>query len=355
MTDWIEVKAGSDAYLHIQEQGLSQSDITLLLGASGGPKWFILQGLDNYLFGDFFADRQTPLQLLGTSAGAWRFASLGRSDAAQASDLFCRLYQAQTYSAKPDAKEITRNARELLETYVTEAAIDEMLEQSVFQHHIIVARCRGWAASASPKRQALGLMRAAAGNLVKRGSLKSAFERVVFHHPQAAAVLGEHWNDIPTSRVALSKENYRQALLATGSIPLVLEGVDNIPGAPPGVYRDGGITDYHFDLDLSRQSGLVLYPHFHHEVVPGWFDKKLRWRRTTGATWPNVIMMHPSRALIEALPYGKIPDRKDFATMDVETRQKYWRTAVDMGYRMADQFAEWQATDQLRRKVSLWK
>ena len=54
MTNWFEVKAGQRAFAQIQEHGLRQDDISLLLGASGGPKWFILQGLDNYFFGDFF-------------------------------------------------------------------------------------------------------------------------------------------------------------------------------------------------------------------------------------------------------------------------------------------------------------
>lgn len=354
MTKWLEVKAGEQAYLHIQERGLQHEDINLMLGASGGPKWFVLQGLDNYFFGEFFKDRTTPLQLLGTSAGAWRFASLGREQAAEASALFCRLYQAQEYSAKPTAAEISANARELLETYVTDSDIEEMLEQPVFQHHFIVARCRGWAALESPRKQALGLARAAAGNILNRRSLKSAFERVIFHHPNAGQGLGEHWDDLPTRRVALSKQNFRQALLATGSIPMVLEGVKDIPGAPEGVYRDGGITDYHFDVDLSRQSGLVLYPHFHHQVVPGWFDKRLSWRRTTGKHWPNVIFMHPSQAFLDALPYGKIPDRKDFVQLDVASRQKYWQTAVELGYRMEEQFAEWQATGTLAQHVQLW-
>lgn len=355
MSKWLHIKAGQQAYLHLQEKGLQQDDINLMLGASGGPKWFVLQGLDNYFFGEFFKARKTPLQLLGTSAGAWRFASLGRSEAAKASELFCRLYRAQTYSNKPTAREISDNARELLETYVTDDAIEEMLGQSIFQHHFIVARCRGWAARDSARWQALGLVRAAAGNILNRRSLKSAFERVIFHHPQAGKVLGEHWNDLPTSRVALSKDNFRQALLATGSIPLVLEGVRDIPGAPPGVYRDGGITDYHFDVDLTRQSGLVLYPHFNNQVIPGWFDKSIRWRRTTGKTWPNVILIHPSQEFLDALPYGKIPDRTDFAKLDLSSRQAYWKKAVEMGYRMADQFAEWQESGRLAQQTELWE
>lgn len=354
MTKWIHVKAGAQAYLQIQEQGLRQEDINLFLGASGGPKWFVLQGLDNYLFGDFFANRQTPLQLLGTSAGAWRFASLGRRDPAEASDLFARLYQAQTYSARPSAKEISDNAVQLLNEYVTEADVKQILSQHHFLHHMIVTRCRGWAGHRSPRRQAVGLLAAATANLFSRRSLKSSFERVIFHHPLAGDRLGENWDDLPTRRVALSQENFGQALLATGSIPMVLEGVENIPGAPPGMYRDGGITDYHFDVDLAEQSGLVLYPHFHDQVVPGWFDKKLSWRRTTGKDWPNVIFLHPSAEFLAALPYGKIPDRTDFTSMDATTRQAYWKKSIDLGYRMAEQFEQWVSSGTLRQHIEPW-
>jgi hypothetical protein len=46
----------------------------------------------------------------------------------------------------------------------------------------------------------------------------------------------------------------------------------DIPGAPPGAYWDGGITDYHLHLDYASAPHdtndatdaprLVLYPHF---------------------------------------------------------------------------------------------
>ena len=67
---------------------------------------------------------------------------------------------------------------------------------------------------------------------------------------------------LPTQHVLLTKDNLRQAVLASGSIPMVLNPVENIAGAGRGLYYDGGVTDYHFDLSFS-DSGLVLYPHFY--------------------------------------------------------------------------------------------
>ncbi|RUO22225.1 alpha/beta hydrolase [Aliidiomarina iranensis] len=354
MMKWAEVKAGARALAHIRENGLQANDVSTLLGASGGPKWFVLQGLDNFLFADFFADRQQPLNLLGTSAGGWRFASLGRKNAAEASALFSKLYRATVYSEKPDIREITDKAIDLLHEYVPDSAVAEILQQDTFRHHMIAVRCKGLNAANGRLGQGLGLLKAAGLNAISRKTLGSSYERVIFHHPKANPIMGKEWRDLPTLHVPLSEENFRQALLATGSIPLVLDGVRDIPGAPPGVYRDGGVTDYHFDVPLDDQEGLVLYPHFQREVIPGWFDKNTK-RRTTGAHWPNAVLITPSQAFIDALPYGKIPDRHDFADLDVPARQKFWQQATDAGYRLAEEVAESIVTGRIKHDAVLWK
>lgn len=351
--DLLQIRAGREAYLQIQERGLRADDISLLMGASGGPKWFILQGLDRFLFGDFFTRRQQPLKLLGSSAGGWRFAALGQTDAVAASELFCRLYTAQTYSAKPTVAEITAEAIKLLDEYVPQSQVQAIIQQQQFLHHLVVVRCRGWTAQ-EDRRQLAGMLLAAGANTLSRRTLGTFYERVVFHHPAATPSFSKVWRDLPTRHVPLSEANFKAALLATGSIPLVLDGVRDIAGAPPGVYRDGGITDYHFDVDLSAVEGLVLYPHFYPSVTPGWFDKGLRWRRTTGRQWPKVILMAPSDEFVASLPYGKIPDRKDFANLDAATRLKYWRSAVAQGQQLAEQLQEWIASDRIRDKVQLW-
>lgn len=353
MTDWISIKAGATAYQHIQETGLAADDIELLLGASGGPKWFVLQGLDKWMFSEFFKNKKAPLNTLGTSAGAWRFAALGQKDPVAASDLFCRLYRTQTYSDAPDRDEITREAKALLARYVPDEAVTEILGQSAVRHHFIAARCRGWTAAES-KKQLLGLLGSAFANSLNRRWLGHFYERVIFHHPQSDLKFSRGWKDLPTHHVELTPNNFQHALLATGSIPMVLDGVADIPGAPPGMYRDGGVTDYHFDLDLSEVDGLVLYPHFHPEAIPGWFDKRLTWRRTTGKKWPSVIFISPTEAFIQSLPHGKIPDRTDFAKMDAASRIDYWTQAVEAGHRMADQLQDWIAGGKLREKTQLW-
>ena len=76
----LDIYAGENALKTIQQHGFNQSLFTNFLGASGGPKWFTLFGLDKYLFGDFFQNRTTELNLIGSSAGAFRAACLSQND-----------------------------------------------------------------------------------------------------------------------------------------------------------------------------------------------------------------------------------------------------------------------------------
>ena len=132
--------------------------------------------------------------------------------------------------------------------------------------------------------------------------------------------------------------------MATGSIPFILEAVSEIAGAKPGVYWDGGITDYHFDLPFNQQESLVLYPHFSSAVIPGWFDKHIPWHKVNEANFDNVVLVTPSEEFVAKLPYGKIPDRGDFNNFDFDDRLKYWQTVLDSSRQLGDDFAECVAT-----------
>jgi hypothetical protein len=123
-----------------------------------------------------------------------------------------------------------------------------------------------------------------------------------------------------------------------------MAGVQNPLGAPAGNYRDGGITDYHFDLRFEHPQGLALYPHFFPYMVPGWFDKSLSWRWVKGGAMENTLLIAPSPAFVAGLPYGKIPDRDDFVKLTEAERVRYWNGVVEAGKRVAEDFYElWQS------------
>jgi hypothetical protein len=140
--------------------------------------------------------------------------------------------------------------------------------------------------------------------------------------------------------------------MASGAIPWVMQGVRDIPGARLGVYRDGGLLDYHLDLPY-QAPGVVLYPHFLDRVVPGWFDKSLPWRRGNLEQLKNVLLMSPSRDYLAKLPFGKLPDRRDFNRFlgDDAGRQRYWRTAMAESQRLGDEFLDLADSGKLHERI----
>lgn len=334
----LSLYAGPRAMRQLQANGLLPEQFKVMAGASGGPKWFVLYGLDRFLFGDFFAGREEALATIGSSAGAWRLACLGTAEPVASLDRLASLYSAEKYSAQPTVQEVTAKARAMLQQVLGPEGGTQLVQNTRIKTHIIADRCRGFLSADNRLSLGAGLAAAAASNLVSRRTLKWYFDRVVFNNHAHACELTS-LVDIQTLDIKLTEDNVFDALIASGSIPFVLEGVRNIAGGPPGLYVDGGITDYHFDVPFHGNDGLVLYPHFYSRVIPGWFDKHLPWRKVVRRNYDNVLLVVPSREFVAALPYGKIPDRQDFKTMDYNSRVKYWQTVLKESERLAEEFA----------------
>lgn len=209
-----------------------------------------------------------------------------------------------------------------------------------YRLNIMVVKSHGLLADDHRGRLGLGLSSVIADNLRGRARLARHFERLVLHDPRLAPPL-HALEDFPSRFVPLDTGNLRQALLASGSIPMVMQGVRDLPGAGAGTFRDGGLLDYHLDLPYSGDD-IVLYPHFTDRVIPGWFDKTLPWRRGNPGRLQDVLLLAPSKEYLARLPYGKLPDRNDFKRFmgDDASRQKYWRSAMDESRRLGDEFLE---------------
>jgi hypothetical protein len=329
--------AGRRAYARLQEHGLQPSLVHSMLAASGGPKGLMLLQLDRYLTSEFLPQSTQPVDVLGTSIGAWRLMNYTQADPRAALDRFEEFYFSQRYSAQPTREEITAECRRLLVGMLGENGVREIVENPRFRLHIIAARGKGHAASDDKHRllAAMGLLMA--GNFFTASAPYWFFERVMFKHRDG----GFPWHvSLPLAGSAdFTQENLLPALLATGSIPLVLKGITDIPGAPAGTYRDGGLTDYHLANPLAeKEDGIVLYPHFLPQVVPGWFDKSFSWRAPQPGHFDDVLIVAPSRHYIASLPYGRIPDRNDFTRFDAEDRVRYWRQVLAATRRLADEF-----------------
>lgn len=354
MASSLTLRAGPDALRLIRERGLRAEDVDIIPGASGGPKWLVLAGLDRWLFGEFLRQpRERPLHLIGSSIGSWRMACLAQRDPVAALERGHHAYiYEQRYTPKPSAREVTDVLGRALDLLLGPHGVDEILGHPWMRVHVITARGRGAASSTRRALLAAAMGAAALGNVVSRRTLALQLERVIFHSAGAATPFG-HLADLPTRHLPLTRENLRAALLASGSIPLVLEGV-RIPGAPRGPYWDGGVIDYHLDLDFGAGEGLVLYPHFYSHIVPGWFDKPLRWRRADGRRFARTLLIAPSAAFVASLPGGKIPERGDFYAMPEDERMRRWQAVVDAGERLGDELRELVATGRIAGRVEPW-
>ncbi|HUI99306.1 MAG TPA: patatin-like phospholipase family protein [Usitatibacter sp.] len=350
----LTLRAGARALARIRESGLDPADVELIPGAAGGPKGLGIAALDRAIFGEWLPGAPRVRHLVGASIGAWRFAAVCRRDPVAALERFAQLYIEQCYPPRPSRGFVTRCARETLADLFTGREA-EVLSNPSYRLHILAVRGRWPLTRDTAWHTALGFGMAAMANALGRRHLARFIDRTLFHDPRgrppfvpvgaiAAAGASEsvRFDAFHTHVVPLDAANLGEALLASASIPLVLEGVAGIPQAPPGVYWDGGIIDYHLHLPYHRAKGLVLYPHFGERIVPGWLDKGLPWRRARGEWLENVVLVAPSREYLARLPLAKLPDRSDFRRFagDDAGRMRYWRTAVAESERLAEAFLD---------------
>lgn len=349
----LQFLAGRRALAHIRDNGLAPDDVKIMAGAAGGPKWLILGHLDRALFGQWFKNRRKPLHLLGSSIGGWRFSAASCVDPIAAIDRMEDAYIHQTYSLKPSPREVSTTSRGILETMLGEDGPREILAHPVNRLGLLAVRCRGLTAQEARPALALGLLAAIAANLVRRRFLRLFFRQTLFHDSRTAL---PYQNDgsWPRDHAPLTPMNLKHAILASGSIPWVMQGKKKIQGAPPGVYRDGGILDYHLDIPFGLDSrGIVLYPHFSRRVIPGWFDKRLSWRKPSAHRMANVLLVAPSDDFVSRLPCGKIPDRTDFHRFAGNDKARFaaWRQVADAGRQLAEDYMEAVISGSIRHRV----
>lgn len=347
----LRIYAGPGARRHIEKNGLRAADVGVVPGAAGGPKGLILGPLDRFLFGQWLPAATHPIHLVGASIGAWRMATACLRNPIEAFARLERDYIAQDYELPPGRKtptaaHVSERFSQNLESFYG-GRIDEVLASERYRLHIVTAHGRHLLSRQHRIGTPLGYLGAFVSNSLHRKAMGAWLERVVFSVPERgdACRLPFGIDDYPTRQVTLTAANFQPALQASCSIPFVLDAVHDIPGAPPGAYWDGGITDYHLHLKYDCGSGpnLVLYPHFQKSVVPGWLDKGLKWRHRATAFLDDMVVLAPDPDWLRTLPNGKLPDRTDFSryATDYPGRVKAWTTAVQMANRMADEFAQW--------------
>jgi len=334
----LRFRAGQSAYRSIKSDGFDAKNIGTIAGASGGAKWLVLSQIDRVIIDRILPELRSPVHLIGSSIGAWRFSCYAQNDPLAAIERFEELYVEQRYSEKPDADEITERSLDVLRQLLGPTGVQEIVNNPLFRTHVMTVRSGSLAATDKKAPLAAALVLAATANIVSRRTLGRFFRRSLFYDSRELPPFFDAVG-FPYDKIEMSEDNYISAVLASGAIPLVLRGVSEIPGAPPGVYRDGGIIDYHLDFQTSDANRLTLYPHFYDHLIPGWFDKRLSWRRNQSSHIDQTLLICPSSDFVSSLPLGKIPDRTDFQTMVPEQRRKVWRQVIDACRQLADELA----------------
>ena len=69
MPEALTVLAGATARERIAREGWNPELFETLVGASGGPKFLGIAGLDRFLFGEFFQRSRHAMHLIGSSIG----------------------------------------------------------------------------------------------------------------------------------------------------------------------------------------------------------------------------------------------------------------------------------------------
>ena len=339
----LELRAGPGALAHLRAQGIAPSDVACIPAAAGGPKGLALVPLDQLLYREWL-DRSTDVELVGAAVGAWRMAALARPDADAALGRLAHAYaEDQNYDERPTPDDVARACRRLARAVQGGRPFETRPGVTLT---LVTSRARG---ALTGRESKLAFGRIALANAVSRRRLARHLERVLFVHGRS--FLTEPYDAFGSTIAPLDASNVEDALVASGTIPVICSPVRSITGAPPGNYWDGALVDYHLQLPYPRltrggpQRRIVLYPHFNGHVTPGWLDKHLPWRaRPRGHAWlDDVLLIAPSAAFLATLPNGKLPDRKDFYRYgrDHAGRIRDWNRAIAECARFAEAALGW--------------
>ncbi len=340
------IQAGPRALAHIQKNGLSPNDVAAIFGAAGGAKWLSIVGLDLAVFTQFMAGRtkQTPVDLYGTSIGAYKLAATARKNAADALTTLAENYLIQSFADGLGLEVFVSNAAKIRNQVLGgEEGISEIINNPRYHLHIGASRCHGFLNSSNQHLQTLSMTAAGLKAIFSARHLVGHADRVVFSDTRSKHEF-EARDGFPILHKALTADSLPDAMSASAAVPVYMRGI-RFADDPGHLYRDGGLIDYHPvpGAFWPQSDGLILYPHFFEYCKLRWFDKFLpSWRRAPTRLLDNVVLVSPSRAYVASLPDAHLPTSRGFVKYlhNEEVRFDKWRTIVTRSNELGSLFVD---------------
>lgn len=354
MKEYLKFKAGPGVYDIIKQEGLKRDRIQVFVGPAGGPKWFVSVGLDRAFNRTGFlirADGKKTL-LAGSSAGAWRCLSMACKDPVAAHERLRIAYSRNIFTAQDTPASISAKIMGNVESFISEDDISHIIDNPVFDVAIHVVRSKGPAASSNRRTEGFAIIGAAFMNVLSSRMMNLFYERVIFYSGNPRPTFLD--NSFIGTSYRLESQNLKSAALATGSLPYIIAGVTGIDGSGGGVFRDGGLTDYQLNQNYDPgPGGLTLFFHYQDRITPGWFDKRLSWRKPPREAVDRILQLYPGEDFVNLLPDKRIPDRSDFTIFvdNASERIRRWDEVSDTSEILADCFFEAVESGKIRNLV----
>ena len=353
MKNLIRFKAGPGILNLIRDEGLNPERVRVFTAPAGGPKWFVSVGFDKAIIKTRFFDKSsfTRILLTGASAGAWRCLAMACKNPLSAYEKLRIAYSRNIFTAQDTPLTLSKKLRGNVDSFINDEDIKHILNHPKFDLAIHVVRSKNLAASGNVHVEGLALILCAILNMFDSKYLNSFYDKTVFYTGRHKPSFVESW--FGDSIFKMTAQNIKEIALATGSLPYFIKGVSEISGALGGVYRDGGLINYQLNEDYQPGEGLTLFFHYQERISPGWFDKKLSWKKTSQKALNRVLQIFPSEKFVKMLPGGKIPDRKDFATFVDKPAERIgrWDRVCEASELLAEDFMESVESGKIRDRI----
>jgi hypothetical protein len=342
----LQYRAGPSALEQLRAGALTTETLAAIAGPASGPKWLILSGIDRALLASPLLSTPTSRRMLlvGSSAGAWRMLALASRDPETSHRHLLDGYVNQTFAADFTAAGISQSHRRILAGMLVDQDIRHLLAHPRFDVAAHVVRVRypfGWTSRFTRQVQMVNLGLVAMLQALSSGGTERLLERVLFHtRPE-----GLNGTRFTGPIVRFTRENLLDASLASGTVPIYMTPVRDPHGAPPGLYMDGGLADYHLRenyAEAAPQPGITLFTHFQRRIVPNWFDRYWARRLPSSDVLDSVLQVYPSDNFIARLPDGRIPHRDDLFTYsdNPQERIRRWHEAAQLSDELGQAFLD---------------